>query len=178
MTLLKVARMGHPVLRRRCDPLPEAAIGTEELNSFLEDMVATMHDYAGIGLAAPQVHVPSRVVVVTRPWLEESTEPDEPAVLINPEILEHSDDEVAAWEGCLSIPGIRGEVFRWESIRVRALSPGGESMEFEATGYPARVIQHEVDHLDGILFLDRMEDLKRLAFSEEYARYWHDSEGA
>lgn len=176
MAILKVARMGHPILRRTADPIPSGAVGSSELEGLLKDMFLTMREYAGIGLAAPQVHVPSRVVVVSHPWTEDSEAEDAPAILLNPEIVEHSEEVEYGWEGCLSIPDIRGEVQRWTSIRVRATSPTGESMDFEADGFPARVIQHEVDHLDGILFLDRMETLERLAFIEEYARYLRDDD--
>jgi len=176
MAILKVARMGHPVLRHTAKPVPDSAIGSKNLKDLVDDLVVTMREYAGIGLAAPQVHIPSRVVIVAQPWTEASDEETVPTALINPEIVDHSNGVEVAWEGCLSIPGIRGEVGRWDQIRVRAVSPEGETLEFDADGFPARVIQHEADHLDGILFLDRMENLERLSFLEEYSRYWQDEE--
>ncbi len=127
----------------------------------------------GIGLAAPQVHESRRIILVSVP--EQRREGEEPAVqvtaMINPELEPIGDEKVSGWEGCLSIPGLRGQVPRWTAVRFRALSADGRPFEGEARGMMARVLQHEVDHLDGILYPMRMEDLSKIGFDEEIARY-------
>ncbi|NNG05347.1 MAG: peptide deformylase [Inquilinus sp.] len=169
MTLLKIARMGHPVLRR---PAPAVADPRDpDVARLVADMVETMADADGIGLAAPQVHVGRRVIVFRVPAERaEADEPEPPAgltALVNPEI-EPLDDEIAlGLEGCLSIPGLRGIVPRHARIRYRGTTPEGAAVEREAEGLHARVVQHEIDHLDGILFLDRMPDLTTLVFESE-----------
>ncbi len=169
MTLLKIARMGHPVLRRIADPVADPT--DPVIRRLAADMVETMHDAPGIGLAGPQVHVPLRIVVFRVP-AERATgavgdEPEGDSVLINPIVEPVGEERVTGWEGCLSIPGIRGEVRRWARIRYRGVDLDGAPVEREASGTHARVIQHEVDHLDGVLYLDRMDDLRRLSFVEE-----------
>jgi peptide deformylase len=169
MTLLKIARMGHPVLRQTADPVADPT--DPEIRRLAADMIETMHDAPGIGLAGPQVHVPLRIIVFRVP-AERATgaagdEPEGDRVLINPVVEPLGPERVAGWEGCLSIPGIRGEVWRWARIRYRGVDLDGAPVEREASGTHARVIQHEVDHLDGVLYLDRMDDLRRLSFVEE-----------
>jgi peptide deformylase len=169
MTLLKIARMGHPVLRQVAEPVADPT--APEIRRLAADMIQTMHDAPGIGLAGPQVHVPLRIVVFRVP-AERATgaagdEPEGDRVLINPIVEPVGDDRIPGWEGCLSIPGIRGEVGRWARIRYRGVDLDGAPVEREASGTHARVIQHEVDHLDGVLYLDRMDDLRRLSFVEE-----------
>lgn len=177
MSILKVARMGHPILRTRTSPVPPAEITTAPIQRLIDDMIETMLEYHGAGLAAPQVHQTVRVFVaqVIRDGEEDGPEgePREPEVttVINPEISpvgRHTEED---WEGCLSIPDLRGLVLRHRDIRVRAFDRTGERVEFDATGHMARVLQHEHDHLDGVLFLDRMKTLKSLSFLDEYGRY-------
>lgn len=171
MSILKIAKMGHPVLSRIADPVADPT--APEIQALIRDMIVTMHDAGGAGLAAPQVHVPLRVVVYHAPAeRSEGEEEDESAaapltVLINPVIEPIGDEMSAGWEGCLSIPGLRGEVTRASHIRYAALNAAGEKIEGEATGFHARVIQHECDHLDGLLYPQRMDDLGKLIFESE-----------
>jgi peptide deformylase len=169
MSILKVALMGHPVLRQRTRPVDKHEIRSPEFQKLIDDMVETMEEYAGIGLAAPQVHETRRVfVAVLDP---EGRGEGEPVALINPEITALGSELVEGWEGCLSIPDIRGRVPRSPHIKVSALNREGKRVEIEAHDFPARVIQHETDHLDGVLFFDRMRSFDSLTFLEEYSRY-------
>lgn len=167
MAILKVARMGHPVLRQRARPVDKHEVRTPEFQKFIDDMIETMEEYSGIGLAAPQVHESLRVFVA----ILDAEGEGEPQALINPEITALSRDLIEGWEGCLSIPDIRGRVPRAPHIRVSALNREGKRIEIEARDFPARVIQHETDHLDGILFFDRMKGFESLSYLEEYSRY-------
>jgi peptide deformylase len=178
MAILKIARMGHPVLARVADPVPDPK--APRIRRLVADMIATMADANGAGLAAPQVHVPSRVVVFRAP--EDRSEPplseeerfDHTApltVLINPEIEILADETSGGWEGCLSVPGLRGYVTRPAHIRYRGVDHEGRVIERIARGFHARVVQHEVDHLDGILYPQRMADLRQLIFESE-TRHW------
>lgn len=176
MAILKVARMGHPVLRQKASVVTKKELQSQEVQNLVKDMIDTMDDYQGVGLAAPQVHISKRIFVFQMGGIEaeegkEGKTEVEILTLINPEIWLVSETKALGMEGCLSIPGIRGIVPRWERIGVKALGSNGEVISFEAQSYPARVIQHELDHLDGILFLDRMDDLRSLSFLEEYLRY-------
>ncbi len=169
MSILKVARMGHPVLRQRTRPVDKHEIRSPEFQKLIDDMIDTMDEYSGIGLAAPQVHESLRVfVAVLDP---EGRGEGEATAVINPEITVLTSEVVEGWEGCLSIPDIRGRVPRAPHIRVSALNREGKRVEIEARDFPARVIQHETDHLDGILFFDRMRAFESLTFMEEYSRY-------
>ena len=162
--------MGHPVLRRRTPPLDPADIGSSAVQQLIDDLFETMNEYAGIGLAAPQVHESLRLFVAG------VDDPDgglPPVVMINPEIEPVGPAEEEDWEGCLSIPDVRGRVPRAVDIRVRSLDRHGTPQRITANGFAARVIQHETDHLDGVLFLDRMRSFDSLAFLNEYERYWH-----
>jgi len=175
MSILKVARMGHPALRRRARALDPEEIGTPAVQQLIDDMMETMADYQGIGLAAPQVHEGVRLFVAG--YEDESAGDREHAplkvlALINPEVEPIGKEQVEDWEGCLSIPEIRGRVRRARDIRVKAYDRDGLRVELKAHGYFARVIQHETDHLDGLLFIDRMESFESLTFIEEYGKYW------
>lgn len=161
MAILKIARMGHPVLLQRAEPVEDPA--SPEIRRLVADMAETMEDASGLGLAAPQVHVPLRLFV----WRGGA---GNILALINPEIEAVGEEVVTGWEGCLSIPGIRGSVPRANHIRFRGYDIEGRLMEGEAAGLTARVMQHETDHLDGILYLMRMPDLSLLGFTEELAR--------
>ena len=174
MSILKVARMGHPVLRAKARPLQAAEIRSPQVQQLIDDMFDTMHEYQGVGLAAPQVHVGLRLFVAgisSAP--EEERGPDDvpEMVLINPEISIVGRETVEDWEGCLSIPDIRGRVPRAKQIVVRAYDREGKRVEMKVSNFTARVIQHETDHLDGVLFFDRMKSFDSLTFLEEFQRY-------
>jgi peptide deformylase len=179
MSILKVSRMGHPVLRKKMKPLPPADIESASIQNLIDNMTQTMLEYNGVGLAAPQVHEDLRLfvaLVVTDHDEEDddqAAEPEPPQVLavINPEVTPLNRAVEEDWEGCLSIPDIRGLVPRARDIRLRGYDRNGERLELDASGFMARVIQHETDHLDGILFLDRMKSFNSLSFIDEYARY-------
>ena len=164
--------MGHPVLRAKARGLDRADIKRPAVQSLIDDMIETMIEYHGVGLAAPQVHESVRLFVATiDPADDEQGEP-EPVVIINPEITLVGSELVEDWEGCLSVPDIRGRVPRAREIVLRAVDRHGDRMELRVHSYPARVIQHETDHLDGILFFDRMRAFDSLTFLDEYTRYW------
>ena len=177
MSILKVARMGHPVLRAKARGLDRADIKRPAVQSLIDDMIETMIEYHGVGLAAPQVHESVRLFVATIDPVDDERREPEPVVIINPEITLVGSDIIEDWEGCLSIPDIRGRVPRAREIVLRALDRHGERMELRVHSYPARVIQHETDHLDGILFFDRMRAFDSLTFLEEYGRYHDRDEG-
>jgi peptide deformylase len=177
MAILKVARMGHPVLRTRARAIDPADIRSPQLQRLIDDMFDTMHEYQGVGLAAPQVHESVRLFVAGfAPERDEDEDGESRQVphiaLINPEISVVGDEEVEDWEGCLSIPDIRGRVPRARQIVVRAYDRRGKRIELKAGGFTARVIQHETDHLDGVLFFDRMKSFDTLTFLDEFSRYW------
>jgi len=161
MAILKIARMGHPILIGEAEPVADPT--APEIRRLVADMAETMEDAGGIGLAAPQVHVPLRIFV----W---RTGAGGISALINPEFEQVGEETETAWEGCLSIPGLRGAVRRAARLRFRGLDIGGAVVEGEAAGLVARVMQHEADHLDGILYPMRMEDLSQFGFNEELAR--------
>jgi len=177
MAILKVARLGHPVLRAKALPIPPSKIGSPGLQQLIDDMFETMQEYEGIGLAAPQVHQGLRVFVagVRNGNLGPEIGADDEMpflTLINPELTLVGEAGHKGWEGCLSIPDLRGLVPRATSIRVRAFDRAGRRIEFAASGLSARVLQHETDHLDGVLFLDRMPSFESLTFMDEYHRHW------
>lgn len=177
MALLKIARMGHPVLYRRAEEVPDPT--APEVHRLIADMIETMVDADGAGLAAPQVHVSRRILVFHAP--DDRAEPDEDGepprdataprtVLINPELEILTDEMEQGVEGCLSLPGLVGIVPRYSRVRYSGLLPDGSRLEREASGFHARVFQHEYDHLDGILYPMRMPDLRQLSFTEEFRR--------
>ena len=180
MSILKVARMGHPVLRARARPIEKAEIRGAAIQTLIDDMLHTMAEYHGVGLAAPQVHESVRLFVAALDHHDDGDDDDDgdgrpeeaPVAIINPEILVVGSDVIEDWEGCLSIPDIRGRVPRAREIRVRGYDRHGERIELRAHGFPARVVQHETDHLDGVLFVDRMRSFESLTFLDEYSRYW------
>ncbi len=163
---MKIARMGHPVLMGVAEPVDDPA--SPEIARLINDMVDTMADAPGIGLAAPQVHVAKRVVIYMVPEARTDDGEGHPlTVLINPEITFLDDSLEVGVEGCLSLPGMAGPVARPTRIRVQALDHQGQELDYEAEGFHARVIQHECDHLDGILYPMRMSDLGELGYVEE-----------
>ncbi len=165
MALLKIARMGNPVLRKVAAPVPDPT--APEIRRLASDMIDTMLDAPGVGLAAPQVHESLRMIVFRVPGERSGGESVGPTVLINPVIEPLGDALVSGLEGCLSIPDLRGIVPRFVRIRYRGVGLDGEPIEREAEGFHARVLQHECDHLDGVLYIDRMTDLRYLAFKDE-----------
>ena len=174
MSILKVARMGHPVLRQRARPISTSDLRDPMMQTLINDMIDTMHEYSGVGLAAPQIHEDLRLFVAL---LDGDPDGDSDAVVVvNPEIVPVSDQKMEGWEGCLSIPDIRGRVPRYTDVVVRALDRTGKKVELELKGFPARVAQHETDHLDGILFFDRMTSMQSLTYLDEYSRYHVKSE--
>ncbi len=161
--------MGHPVLRARAKPIDKSAFRDPLFQKLVDDMIDTMIEYHGVGLAAPQVHEGLRLFVGL---LDEEPGPDtEPMAVINPEIVPQGDATADGWEGCLSIPDIRGLVPRQTDIVVKALDRNGKPVELRLKNFAARIAQHETDHLDGVLFFDRMESFESLTFLEEYSRY-------
>jgi peptide deformylase len=169
MSILKVARMGHPVLRERARPVDKSELKDPLFQKLIDDMVETMHEYHGVGLAAPQVHEGVRLFVAV---LDDDPDSEsEAAVIINPDIVPNAPDKREGWEGCLSIPDIRGMVPRFTDITVLALDRQGRQIELKLKDFPARVAQHETDHLDGVLFFDRMTSMQSLTYLEEYSKY-------
>jgi peptide deformylase len=178
MAILKIARMGHPILATPAEAVRDPK--SPEIRRLVNDMVETMMDANGAGLAAPQVHVPLRVVVFQAP--DDRADPD-PAeeerfdhtapltVLINPEIEILDPEPEGGWEGCLSVPGLRGWVERPAHIRYRGVGLDGQTIERVARGFHARVVQHECDHLEGRLYTSRMSDLSRLIFESEIRHF-------
>jgi peptide deformylase len=176
MSILKVARMGHPVLRTSARTLERSEIKSVSVQKLIDDLIETMREYHGVGLAAPQVHAGLRLFVAAvdaqDPGKLEDDGEGEPLALINPEITPVGAVIVEDWEGCLSIPDIRGLVPRAKEIVVRGYDRQGDRIEIRVHDFSARVIQHETDHLDGVLFLDRMTTFDSLTFLDEYSRYW------
>ncbi len=170
MAILKVARMGHPVLRQKCTAIAPEMIQGPEVQRLIRDMYETMAEYAGVGLAAPQVHQPVRLVIAGGEADRQGRQKFR--VLINPEITVRPGAEpFGMYEGCLSVPGLRGWVERPDRVNVRAYDETGKQVDFDLDGFPAVVMQHECDHLDGVLYVDRIEDRTRFAFEEEANRY-------
>lgn len=172
MAILKIARMGHPVLLQRAEPVADP--GSPEIRRLVADMIETMEDANGAGLAAPQVHVPLRLFVFRVP--AGRTEPAEgdgeqpTTVVINPELELFDAEEILRWEGCLSIPGLRAAVPRRVRLRYKGVDTDGNPVGGFASGFHAGVVQHEYDHLDGILYPMRMKDFSLFGFNEELAR--------
>ncbi len=182
MALLKIARMGNPVLRKKTRELTASEIRSEPIQKLIQDMRETMLDIGGIGLAAPQVHEALKLAIIEVP----DSSPRYPkyggaedlgfTVFINPKIRVLDAKEQGFWEGCLSVPGLRGLVYRPRKIEVTYLDERGKSQKLEAEGFVATVVQHELDHLEGVLYVDRIQDRTKLAFIEEYERYWLPTE--
>jgi peptide deformylase len=169
MSILKVARMGHPVLRTRARELDPTEIRTAVFQKLIDDMIETMTEYEGIGLAAPQVHEGVRLFVA---GIDGKGDDLKVVPFINPVITPIGEERVEDWEGCLSIPEIRGKVPRAREVVIKALDRRGKPFELSLKNYPARVVQHETDHLDGVLFFDRMVEFATLTFLDEFQRYW------
>jgi peptide deformylase len=175
MAILKVASLGHPILRQVTLPVPRDHIGHPAFQQFLDDLVDTMREYDGVGIAANQVHSPLRVFAME--CQGNRRYPSAPAVplqiVINPEVefLSAAPDTVDEWEGCLSVPGLRGEVPRRHALRMRALDRTGAPFDVTLEGFAARIVQHEIDHLNGRVYLDCMNGLQTLSYEKEYKRF-------
>jgi peptide deformylase len=174
MAILKVARLGHPILRRPAQPVARERICAPEIQRFIDDMVETMREYDGAGLAANQVHTLLEIAVIE---VEGNPRYPEAAnipltVLINPVVTPLGEEMVDGWEGCLSVPDMRGMVPRYTEVRLQGYDRAGDHMDLVAKDFFARVIQHETDHLNGIVYPDRMRDLSTLSFIAEWSKYW------
>jgi peptide deformylase len=174
MAILKVARLGHPVLRKVAQPVPPHEIASPEIQRFIDDMVETMREYNGVGLAATQVHTQKQIAVIE--VLDNPRYPDAPdvplTVVINPQVTFLTEETEEGWEGCLSIPDMRGMVPRYTALRLKAYDRTGATIDVMAKDFFARVIQHETDHLNGLVYLDRMKSLSTLAHLAEWSKYW------
>ncbi len=166
----EIVRLGHPVLRQCTDEIPRERFGTRFLRDLERDLLRTMFEDSGVGLAAPQIAAPVRAFAYYVPGEDDEDEVP-PRVLFNPVLTFDGEPTEMGWEGCLSIPGLRGKVPRYPRVRVAARDVDGNPVEIAAEGFHARVIQHEYDHLDGIVFLDRMTGMDSLSFEEEWDRY-------
>ncbi len=174
MALLKIAKMGNPILRKISEPVSKKDIESVDFQRFLDDMIETMRDEDGLGLAAPQVHVSKQVVVIES--LDDDRTPDAPPfpllVLINPVFKYLSKEIRTGWEGCLSLDNLRGKVTRSRAVKLEALDRNGSPVVLDWEEFPAVVLQHEIDHLRGHLFVDRMKDMTTLTHLGEFHRYW------
>ena len=171
MSILKIARLGHPILYKKAslvDNIPEPGI-----KKLIHDMSETMIDYKGIGLAAPQVHI-SKQIIIFRMIEDQEKESNEIKItaLINPRIIKTSEETDNQWEGCLSIPGMLGLVTRHSSISYEGLDMSGNKIQQKAEGLHARIVQHECDHLNGIVFTHRLVDKKAYGYEDEIEEYW------
>lgn len=168
MTRLQVMELGHPVLRRVAKSITEAR--RTSLQPLMDQLIQTAQQANGVGIAAPQVGISERLfIVASRPTPRYSHAPVmEPTVMINPQIVSHSAERVKDWEGCLSVPGVRGLVPRYQAIAVEYTDRYGQHQHQELTDFVARIFQHELDHLNGILFIDRVESTQDLISEQDY----------
>ena len=178
MAVLPIVRLGHPALRTPAEPLSPGRIGEPATARLIADMIETMRAAEGVGLAATQVGFGIQLFVY------EAADPDDPRggvplhVVINPMVEPLPGELVYDWEGCLSIPDLRGLVPRHPAVRVRGLDPAGAPLDYRADGFEARIVQHEFDHLNGVVFLDRMRDLQSLSFYDEWDQYLREAGAA
>ncbi len=173
MTLRKIAQIGHPVLRQRARELTRDELLAPDMQRFVDDLVETMRDANGAGLAAIQIYEPIRVVAIeVRDNPRYPYKPKIPlTVLVNPVLEPTGDETFSNYEGCLSVPNLRGRVRRWARLRVRAWDRHGSDLDFAVAGISAGTFQHEVDHLDGKIFVDRVEDPRTLTTWDCFERY-------
>jgi peptide deformylase len=181
MSILKTSKLGNPILRQIAQEVPLSELKNPATQMLIDDMIETMHEYDGVGLAAPQVHESKQLAVIEvhnskrYPWAA-----DVPLlILVNPVFLSKSEETTDGWEGCLSVEGFRGKATRSKHVAIRFWDRKGKEQKLEAEGFPAIVIQHELDHLAGKVFLDRMRDLSTLTHLKEYERFWmkpHDED--
>jgi len=168
--VLTIAQLGNPILRQIAQPINQ--INDAKIQNLIDDLIATMTPANGVGIAAPQVSESHRIIIVaSRPTLRYPSAPlMEPTPMINPQIIDHSAEIVKGWEGCLSIPGIRGLVPRYQTTEIAYIDQYGQPQKQELTGFVARIFQHEFDHLEGMLFIDRVETTRDLMTEEEYQK--------
>ncbi|MFQ5481135.1 MAG: peptide deformylase [Nitrospinaceae bacterium] len=181
MAVLKIARLGHPILRRRASPVNLEELtgeGSADLQGFIDDLLETMRQEGGVGIAAPQVARSLQIIIAEYQANERyPNQEDIPlTVLINPVIVRCGEATSSFWEGCLSLNDLRGLVTRPTEVTVEAYDRTGNPLTVEAEGFFAIVLQHEIDHLIGKVFLDRMTDLTQLAYHEEFETYWMEDE--
>jgi peptide deformylase len=173
MAILKVARLGHPVLRQPARPVPLDAIRSPETQRFIDDLIETMREYDGAGLAANQVHTLRQICVIE--VLENPRYPDAPhiplTVVINPIVTPLTEEMEDEWEGCLSVPDLRGLVPRYTAVRLQCHDREGQPVDLIAKEFFARVVQHETDHLNGVVYVDRMRDLSTLSHVAEWNKH-------
>jgi peptide deformylase len=170
MAILKIARMGHPALREVANAIEDPL--APEIQRLIQDMTETLADTGGVGLAATQVHVPLRLLIFHVPASRSGTGEDmKLRALINPVLTPLTDERVTGWEGCLSVPGLRGAVPRYTKLHLTALAQDGSPIDEILEDFPARVLQHEADHLDGRLYPSRVEDFRTFGYNEELDRY-------
>jgi peptide deformylase len=177
MAIRKVARLGHPVLRAPTRELSVEEIRSPEIKRLIADMIDTMHEYGGVGLAAPQVHESLRIAVIEVEQLNPRYRVDiaQPLLVIfNAHVTTLAQETFGFWEGCLSVPGLRGYVERPRKVRVDYLDHDGTPQTIIAEDFLATVFQHELDHLDGVLYVDKIKSPNQFAFVEEYQRYHLD----
>ena len=174
MAVRKIIRMGHPALRKVAQPVDPAAIGSAAFRRLVADMIDTLHDYGGVGLAAPQINESIRLAIIEVPAGRTRYGEVPPLPLtgfVNPRVQVTDETRNGVWEGCLSVPGLRGYVERPSGVRVEALDLDGRRQTLELDGFLATVLQHEFDHLDGKLYIDRLADPAKLMFEEEFLRW-------
>lgn len=169
MAVRKVAVMGNPILREKAAPVPVNEIATPKIQTLIQDMIETMFEYDGRGLAAPQVHESLRIVVLV--WDFDAGKKPHLMCLINPVLKPVSKEKSEFWEGCLSVPGLRGLVARPNKVSLEALNQKGEKVSMVVDGFAATVLQHECDHLDGVLYVDKLKDPTQFAFNKEFDRF-------
>jgi peptide deformylase len=172
VSILKIAKLGHPVLVKKTKEIND--LSTIELKKIVFDMSETMLDANGIGLAAPQIHLSHRIFIYRNPELEEG-EKINISALVNPKIEKINDETEDDWEGCLSIPGMLGLVRRYKQIKFSALDLHGKNINGKVKGLHARVIQHEFDHLNGILYTSRLAHKSAFGYSEEIEKFWKNN---
>jgi peptide deformylase len=174
MAIREIIRMGHPTLRKRARELTDEEIGSSGVRCLVADMIDTLHHAGGIGLAAPQIDEPVRLAIIEIPGgpSRYGEIPSMPlTVFVNPHIEVVEPTRAGYWEGCLSVPGLRGFVERPQHVRVHARDLENRPITLELQGFLATVFQHEFDHLDGRLYIDRMADPTKLMFEEEYLKF-------
>ena len=180
MTVLKIAKLGNPVLRQVAKSLDLKDLAESSMQTFIDDMIETMHHEGGVGLAAPQVNRSIQIVVLE--YAENERYPDEISipltVLVNPVLSDYSQETKEGWESCLSLVDFRGLVPRSTTVTVDAYDRQGKKIQKTVSGFEAVVLQHELDHLKGFVFLDRMKDLTQLSYQEEFEEFWLKKEDA
>ncbi|HEY5600087.1 MAG TPA: peptide deformylase [Candidatus Manganitrophaceae bacterium] len=176
MAILKIVKLGNPILRRVAAEVTPAEAQDPAFQQFLEDMTETMRKLDGVGLAAPQVSVSKQAIVIEAN--QNPRYPDAPdlplLIILNPVLTRLADEKIEGWEGCLSVENLRGKVIRSARVGVKGFNRFMEPMELDADGFLAVVFQHEIDHLNGRVFLDRMKDFSTLTHLAEFDRYWTD----